>query len=42
MTGTGLKKWRPPNLSFRVDWDAISVIGIELVFDVNMVFGPAT
>jgi hypothetical protein len=40
--GTGLKKWRPPNLSFRFVSRAISPIGIELVLEVKIVAGPAT
>lgn len=37
MTGTGLKKWRPPNLSFLLVTLAISVMGREEVLLANTV-----
>ena len=37
MTGTGLKKWRPPNLSFLSVTLAISVIDKEEVFEAKIV-----
>ena len=37
MTGTGLKKWSPPNLSFLSVTLAISVIDREDVLDAKIV-----
>merc|ERR1719495_2449236 len=41
ITGTGLKKWSPPNLSKRRVEEAISEIGREEVFEARMVFAGA-
>ena len=37
MTGTGLKKWSPPNLSFRSVTLAISVMDREEVLDAKII-----
>lgn len=42
ITGTGLKKWRPPNLSFRLVTEAISPILNEEVFEAKTVCFGAT
>lgn len=42
MTGTGLKKCNPTNLSFRFVTEAISVIDNDEVFDAKIVFCGAT
>lgn len=36
ITDAGLKKWRPPNLSFLETDSARSLIGSEDVFEANM------
>ena len=38
ITGTGLKKWRPPNLSLRLVASAMLEMGKEDVFDANIVW----